>query len=331
MFWFLGVLVLVVVDGSPRGRWGSFYYRPSLYRRPASNNRVRVSITSLGRHSHRTKPTDNGRIKYTYQTKPTDNDRLNRNELTNVKIQDQTASSNGRNSEWDAIWRSTGTVPDKLSRVPEQPLVVSFGTVQVTPNIRLEQSQLGAPPTVSWEAEAGGLYTLLLEDNDLEAGILGSDNFKIAHWMVSNIPGSRIEAGDENYSYIPSGPFRVKDNGTKIDTSKDYTHRYIFLVYKQQGKIEVTEGQIGICSSDALTARIVDHNALQLKYNLQGPVAGNFYRTGFSQKYFNRFSCQLSKCLGTAWPFSLPGMNDGPECKTGFIQPLLDCWDNLRC
>lgn len=52
------------------------------------------------------------------------------------------------------------------------------------------------------------------------------------HWIVMNIPESKIENGDEVIEYVGSGA--PKDTGL---------HRYIFLVYKQPdgNKIEHSE------------------------------------------------------------------------------------------
>merc|ERR1719374_115078 len=209
--------------------------------------------------------------------------------------------------QWDAIWIATGTVPSDLGVVPDQPLRVSFGNIDVTPNDRLEQSQMRSEPTVSWRAEPGALYTLILEDQDVT---LPRGSFKYAHWMVSNIQGSDVSTGDVNIPYVPSGPFEMKNNNTEVDMSLDYTHRYVFLVYKQPGRINADESVPEGCSRVV----VFDHDALQAKYNLQGPEAGNFYRCGFSIEYFTAFSCSFSKCIGFPFRVPIPGINDGAEC-----------------
>jgi len=192
-----------------------------------------------------------------------------------------------------------GTVPNELR--------VSFGNINVTPNDRLEQSQMRTAPTVSWDAEAGALYTLILEDQDVN---LPQGSFKYAHWMVSNIQGSNVSTGNINIPYVPSGPFEMKNNNTEVDMSTDYTHRYLFVVYKQPGRINADEAVPAGCSSVVL----FDHNDLKAKYNLEGPVAENFYRCGFSLEYFTAFSCSFSKCIGFPFPVAIPGINDGAEC-----------------
>ena len=61
------------------------------------------------------------------------------------------------------------------------------------------------------------------------------------------------------------------------------THRYVFMVFKQKGYINVPEVPSG-CTEDFLTARTVrTHKVLQETYDLEGPVAGTFLRTGHSR------------------------------------------------
>lgn len=50
------------------------------------------------------------------------------------------------------------------------------------------------------------------------------------HWLVVNIPGCDITKGEVKLEYVGSGP----PKGTKL-------HRYVFLAYKQPGKISYTD------------------------------------------------------------------------------------------
>lgn len=53
------------------------------------------------------------------------------------------------------------------------------------------------------------------------------------HWLVGNIPGNNVDQGDVLSAYIGSGP--PPDTGL---------HRYVFLVYKQNGKINFDEKRL---------------------------------------------------------------------------------------
>lgn len=54
---------------------------------------------------------------------------------------------------------------------------------------------------------------------------------EIRHWLVINIPGIDVNAGETLFAFIGSGP--PKDKGL---------HRYVFLVYKQNDKIVDYDG-----------------------------------------------------------------------------------------
>lgn len=85
-------------------------------------------------------------------------------------------------------------------------------------------------PSLSWEAEKGAHYTLLMVDPDAPSRA-DPQLREIRHWLVMNIPESSVENGDEVTAYRGSGP--PKGSGL---------HRYIFLVYKQpNGVIEHNE------------------------------------------------------------------------------------------
>lgn len=56
---------------------------------------------------------------------------------------------------------------------------------------------------------------------------------EVRHWYVGNIPANDIEKGDTLCAYIGSGP--PKDTGL---------HRYVFLIFKQNGKLEFDEPRI---------------------------------------------------------------------------------------
>lgn len=208
-----------------------------------------------------------------------------------------------------SIWTSTATVPDKLGRVPDEPLGLSFGSVQVFPGKRYDTDKLQVRPEISFAADPNALYTLLIEDNDIS-----SPPIKFAHWFVTNIPGTNVSAGTEVVDYLPSFYFHEAEDGKSISTNLTDSNRHLVLVYKQPGRINVTKTQFG-CTPDLIGSRVVDHDRLQQEYNLEGPVAGSFYRVGYSQ--FGRTEemlCFFSKCTGAYFPFEIEGVNNGADC-----------------
>ena len=80
-------------------------------------------------------------------------------------------------------------------------------------------------PKLSWTAEPGTLYTVVLSDEALEA-LVGEGNDYI-HWVVTNIPGNNIKEGNEMFQFIQ--PWVAQSDSGK--------HPYLALVFKQKGKV----------------------------------------------------------------------------------------------
>eukprot|EP01028_Stygiella_incarcerata_P003367 TRINITY_DN1668_c0_g1_i1.p1 TRINITY_DN1668_c0_g1~~TRINITY_DN1668_c0_g1_i1.p1 ORF type:complete len:171 (-),score=39.55 TRINITY_DN1668_c0_g1_i1:170-682(-) len=90
----------------------------------------------------------------------------------------------------------------------------------------LTPTQVKDAPQVSWDAEPEAFYTLIMTDPD--APTRSEPTYReFRHWTVINIPGCDVSAGVHVAGYVGSGP--PKDTGL---------HRYVFLLYKQEGKIE---------------------------------------------------------------------------------------------
>ncbi|TMW45760.1 hypothetical protein DOY81_009160, partial [Sarcophaga bullata] len=90
------------------------------------------------------------------------------------------------------------------------------------------------------------------------------------HWLVINVPGKDIDKGDEYSSYL--GPLAPKKGGIM---------RYVFLVYKQPGKISIDLQKVS-------HNRLEGHPNFKIekfaeKYNLGTPLAGNIYRSQWDE------------------------------------------------
>lgn len=140
-------------------------------------------------------------------------------------------------------------VPDSLSVAPKQIVEVSvyiiwktiskqkFTVYQWTKKVsypsgakvdfgnELTPTQVKDVPSVSWDAEKGAYYSLLLVDPDAPSR-KSPNNREFRHWLVMNIPESAVAEGDEVIGFVGSGP--PKNTGL---------HRYIYLVYKQPNGI----------------------------------------------------------------------------------------------
>jgi len=123
-----------------------------------------------------------------------------------------------------------------------------------------------------------------------------------------------VYLGDETVSYLPSYFFEIGEDG-KLDTKDPKTHRHLVLVYKQKNRKRLDlSGQSGCNKGILAPPRVNDHDKLQLENDLEGPIAGNFYRVGYSQGWSEYHVCRNRKCLGMPFPAVVPGVNDRPEC-----------------
>lgn len=97
-----------------------------------------------------------------------------------------------------------------------------------------------------------------------------------------NVPGSDLSQGDTLADYIGSGP----PEGSGL-------HRYVFLLYKQPGKLNVdTEKRISKRSRDGRL-----HFSIQKfadKYGLGVPVGGNMYQAQYDD-YVPKLRAQFTE------------------------------------
>ncbi|XP_072007615.1 large ribosomal subunit protein mL38 [Engystomops pustulosus] len=144
-------------------------------------------------------------------------------------------------SEWEVTWG-----PNHIQRVAEHYGVFKdlFGEAMFVPRVPLRihyntgedavmpvyygnvvtPTEAAAAPMVSFEAEEGSLWTLLLTNPD---GHLRETDSEYVHWLVGNIPGNQVLSGDEVCHYFPAFPAK----GTGY-------HRYIYILFKQEGRID---------------------------------------------------------------------------------------------
>ncbi|XP_078426932.1 large ribosomal subunit protein mL38 [Cetorhinus maximus] len=82
-------------------------------------------------------------------------------------------------------------------------------------------------PRVTFDAEEGSLWTLLLTNPD---GHLRDNESEYVHWLVGNIPGNAVSKGEDICHYF--SPFPAKGTGY---------HRCIFILFKQDEVIDFKE------------------------------------------------------------------------------------------
>lgn len=172
-------------------------------------------------------------------------------------------------------------VPDVIDEVPKEVVQVVFSSSRAKAQMGniLTPTQVKDQPTVKWTATDDSLYTLCMTDPD--APSRKQPKFREwHHWLVGNIPGCDVSKGHVLSEYIGAGP--PKNTGL---------HRYVILVYKQNGQIQFNETYL-TNRSGKNRGRFSIRN-FAAKYNLGSAIAGNFF-----QAEFDNYVPKLYKQLG---------------------------------
>ncbi|XP_019537121.3 protein D3 [Aedes albopictus] len=159
-------------------------------------------------------------------------------------------------------------VPDVIKRAPGALVKVTYPSgAEVNLGNELTPTQVKDEPTVSWKADPGALYTLVMTDPDAPTRATPKMR-EWKHWVVINVPGSDVAAGETVAEYIGSAP--PENSGL---------HRYVFLVYKQsRGRMRWSEPKLSNRNPNRAKFRV---NEFAEKYQLGSPVAGNFYQATY--------------------------------------------------
>ncbi|XP_037084450.1 protein D3-like [Pollicipes pollicipes] len=172
-------------------------------------------------------------------------------------------------------------VPDVIPVAPAGALSVSYPSgVSVNGGNELTPTQVKDEPQLSWETEPDALYTVVLTDPD--APSRQQPKFREwRHWLVVNVPAQDVARGDAVSAYVGSGP----PQGTGL-------HRYVFLVYKQPGKITVDEA-LKKTKHEAKGREKWSVHAFAEQHGLGAPVAGNLYQAQYDDyvpKLYQQFT-----------------------------------------
>ncbi|XP_036623576.1 phosphatidylethanolamine-binding protein 1-like [Trichosurus vulpecula] len=170
----------------------------------------------------------------------------------------------------------------EVGEKPQHPLSVKYADCEI-----LELGQVltptqvkGHPVSIGWQGcDSSKLYTLVLTDPD--APSRKDPKFREwHHFLVVNMKGSDVSSGEVLSDYVGSGP----PKGTGL-------HRYVWLIYEQNGPLK--------CDEHVLSNRSGDHRgkfkvaAFRGKYKLGSPVAGTCYQAEWDD-YVPRLYEQLA-------------------------------------
>ncbi|XP_044003175.1 phosphatidylethanolamine-binding protein homolog F40A3.3-like isoform X2 [Aphidius gifuensis] len=156
-------------------------------------------------------------------------------------------------------------VPDVIDKSPTKILDVTYPSgIKVDIGKVLTPTQVKDKPEIKYDAEGDAFYTLCMTDPDAPSRKEPIYR-EWHHWLVANIPGNKINDGDVLSDYVGSGP--PKDTGL---------HRYVFLLYKQPGKLIFNETRLTNRSGDGRAKFSI--KSFAEKYKLGDPIAGNMYQ-----------------------------------------------------
>lgn len=162
-------------------------------------------------------------------------------------------------------FRSAKLVDDLVEKPPDSMLDVEFDCGFIKLGNKFTPLQVRNRPKVTWkDAKESEFYTLILVD------ALGKGR-EWLHWLGANIPGNNIDKGAFPVSFFPSAP--PKDSGE---------HRYVFLLYKQPGKLDL-QGQQRISTFQMEGRDNFPIKAFVDKFKLGSPIAGNFYLASWDE------------------------------------------------
>ena len=136
-------------------------------------------------------------------------------------------------------------------------------------------------PKVDWNADKDSYYTLVVVDPD---GPSRENAYMrdVLTWLVGNIPGKEINAGDVLYEYVSAAP--PKNMGM---------NRYFYFMFKQLRKLIFNEKRTDKYTIDGRINFSLKN--FTIKYELGSPVGFNFDTTYWDQQSNDLYK-QLSCC-----------------------------------
>lgn len=147
----------------------------------------------------------------------------------------------------------------------------------------LTPTQVKSEPTVTYKADPDSYYLLCMTDPDAPSRQAPTLR-EFRHWLVGNIPSDGgvfdVSKGEVLTEYVGSGP----PQGTGL-------HRYVFLLYKQPGKLTFDEPRVNKTTAEGRKSFSIQKFAE--KYKLDKPLAINVY-----QAQYDDYVPEVHKQLG---------------------------------
>ncbi|XP_041829255.1 39S ribosomal protein L38, mitochondrial [Melanotaenia boesemani] len=172
---------------------------------------------------------------------------------------------------------------------------------------QLTPTEAASTPNISFDAEEGSLWTLLLTSPDEH---LLDNEAEYVHWLVGNIPAGAVQAGQELCHYLP--PFPARGTGF---------HRYIYILFKQEGAIDFQE-DIRPSPCHSLMDRTFKTMDFYRKHQDHMTPAGlAFFQCQWDESVTNTFHNTLNM-REPVFEFIRPPVYHPPQVKFPHGQPL---------
>jgi len=159
-------------------------------------------------------------------------------------------------------------IPDVIRNLPKDVIEIKYNAHEVKLGNELKPTDVRNLPThFNFPYKEGKLYTVIMTDPDAPNRVTHTYR-EWHHYLVVNVPENRLQDGDVLSEYVGSGP----PPGTSL-------HRYVWLVYEQQCKLNPDEKRLTNRSAEG-RGKFSTENFVK-KYNLGVPVAANFYQAQY--------------------------------------------------
>ncbi|XP_034237515.1 uncharacterized protein LOC117642987 [Thrips palmi] len=186
---------------------------------------------------------------------------FNQERVSKILVSSKTSSSTSTFINMEAH----GVVPDIIDVAPAGTVKVAYPSgVAVDNGKELTPRQVKDQPSVTWDAEDGAFYLVVMTDPDAPSRENPTKR-EVLHYMVGNVPGNDISKGDVLFEYLGSGA----PEGTGL-------HRYVWLVYKQPARIEFNQERVSCRSRKGRLNFSIRKFAAEKQ--LGQPVAGNLFQ-----------------------------------------------------
>ncbi|KAE8750869.1 hypothetical protein FOCC_FOCC002297 [Frankliniella occidentalis] len=226
---------LIRMLGAPPEKARSLKQKIEEYNRPDEEvvRRVDIGLPS-GRVSDRTLASERSKVLAKVKNDP-EMERLAREQKLNVPLE-----------TIEQGWKESGSASQHLKTIADHYGIFEhlFGYAYFFPRVMLDVGfvqkdesivpvyrgnfvkpiEATKAPEVNFESDKDSLWTLILTNPD---GHLTEENAEYVHWFMGNIPGNDVSKGEVVYEYLR--PFPPSGTGY---------HRLVFILYKQEGKID---------------------------------------------------------------------------------------------